>query len=298
MSTLRAFYTRLMLTWGFTLRNKEASAAQPALILPSPTTIIGAFAYPLFRLLEINVFDGKEEKYEDHRLITPTLSALLISTRVASAGIISKNYLNRYVGLAVHQEIGKLITPPYRSGGGWEEARKTKVLSDDFYKKGLSQALSIQAVGSSYGPGVELELMWVFDAEVLSRKLAIDLDTIDNAAVRAVHGVVRLGSKEGLVTIDYKNSQYEKNVQILEPGSSFKTRLYVEKECVQPVEKYLVNEITLWGLNGKLTNYYVPSTMGSNTLILPLPEEKSPHFTLIEPCRAYKLSNEVVGVGR
>lgn len=310
MPLLRAFYTRAILTWGFMVRHKEASAAQPAHILPPPTTVVGAFAYPLLRLLEAGVsmqfqrspgiinYPSNQDSYIEHRLITPLMKNLLESTKTASASLAGDVTSGRVIGLSVHQEIGKIITAPYRSGGSWEEARKTKLFTAEFYQSGITQAIAIQAVGATYGPGAFIELLWVFDLEKLGEQLGVNPEELDRIATKAAHGVVRIGSKEGLIAIDHEKTLYEKKVEVLEPGIVFKTRFYVEKTCVEPAERHLVNEVTMWGLTGKSTIYYVPSASGSNNILIPLLGDTAPHFRLLEPCKAYKLSNNAVGVGR
>lgn len=298
MPILRALFTRVMLTWGFTVRHREASAAQPSIPLPPPTSVVGAFAYPLFRLLGVNVHVGWFETYSEHRLIAPAMKHLLEVTLVASASLVEDSLLQRAVGLAVHQEFGKLVAAPYKGGTSWREAVKTKPFTKDFYEKGISQAIVVQAVGATYGPGAVLELLWVFDLEELSRRLGVKPEDIDSVAEEAVHGVVRIGSKEGLVVVDHDKALYEKNVKVLGSGSVFETSFYVEKDCVTPMESHLVNEITLWDLAGRLKVYYIASKSASNNIIAPLVGGIKPHYRLIEPCRAYKLSNNAVGVGR
>ncbi len=295
MPLLRAFYSQVELSWGFTVRQKGTSAAQPALILPPPTTVVGAFAYPLLRLLDVDVSSSKKEFHENEfRLITPVLKHLLESTKVASASLYAGG--EKSVGLAAHQEIGKLVTAPYRSGGSWEKAKKTKPFTDEFYESGVTQALAVQAVGATYGPGAVLELLWVFDAEKLAKSLDVKIDALDKAAEKAVHGVVRVGSKEGLVAVLNDSALYEKNVVQINAGV-VGTRFYVEKKCVEPIERHAVAEITMWDLTGKTALFYLPAYLGSNNVLTPLPKGYTPNFILLEPCKAYKLSNNAVGVG-
>lgn len=299
MPLLRAFHTQIILTWGFVVRHRGASAAQPALVLPPPTTVIGAFAYPLLRLLDVNPYEGEKEVYGDHRLISPILKPLLQSTKTASVALVGKSYSEKYTGLVVHQELGKLVTAPYRGGGAWEKAKKTKLFTKEFFTTALPQVMAVQAVGATYGPGVTLELLWVFDAEELCKALEIRLDQLDDVGEKVAHGVVRVGSKEGIVAVNHNNATYEKRVEVVKPGEKLRTRLYVEKGCVEPVDTHLVYEILLPGLLGKPETYYVPALTGSNTLLVPLPElQEPPRLILLEPCQGYRLPSGVVGVGR
>lgn len=298
MPILRAFHVRVTLTWGFTVRQKEVSAAQPALPLPPPTTVVGAFAYPLLRLLSVNAYTNGSDRYLEHRLITPAMKHLLESTLVASASLAGGPLPDRAVGLAVHQEFGKLVAAPYKGGGSWGKAAKTWLFTDEFYETGVSQALVVQAVGATYGPGAVLELLWVLDIEQLSKRMKVEPEDIDGVAEEAVHGVVRVGGKEGLVAVDHGRTLYDKNVKTLGPGGTFATGFYVEKDCVTPIETYLVNEVTLWGLNGRPKTFYVASKAASNNIVVPIVGGVTPHYRVLEPCRAYVLSNNAVGVGK
>ncbi|MEM0379708.1 MAG: CRISPR-associated protein Cas5 [Desulfurococcaceae archaeon] len=301
MPILRSFYTRLTLTWGFSIRHKGTSAAQPAYILPPSTTVVGAFLYPLLRAMDqlgIRIFEGREDYYGKHRLITPIIKYFLEETKVASASLTSREDSLKNTGLTTHQEFGRLVTAPYRSGGGWESARKTILFSEEFYRKGITQAIAVQGIGVTYGPGALIELIWVFDAENICNKLKIKPGEFDKIAEKTVHGVIRVGSKESLVAVDYEKTLYDKNVVVLKPGERFKTRFYVEKRCVDPIDRHLVSEITLPGLNGEPVVYYISARIASNTLIVPQPAGYEPHYTLLESCKAYKLSNNVIGVGR
>jgi len=299
MPSLRAFYAQITLSWGFVVRHRDVSAAQPAFTLPPPTTIVGAFTYPLLRLLNIDPYRGEGKVHGEHRLISPVMKPLLQSTKAASAAIVGRGQLNVHTGIIVHQELGKLVAAPYRGGGGWEKAKRTRAFTSDFFTEALPQALAVQAVGTAYGPGANLELLWIFDAEELCKSLDIKLDQLDKAGEKAVHGVVRIGSKEGIVAVNHDNAVYEKKVEVVKAGEKLRTRFYVEKGCVEPMDVHLVYEISLPGLLGKPETFYIPSLSGSNVLIVPLPEhQEPPRFTLLEPCRGYRLSTGVVGVGR
>lgn len=296
MSPLRAFHTRVKLSWGFTVRHREVSAAQPAFVLPPPTTVVGAFAYPLLRILGINPYSDRDERYEDHRLISPIMKHLLESTKVASAAISGRGH--GVIGLVVHQELGRLATAPYRGGGSWEKAKKAPLFSDVFYSNTIPQAFAVQALGASYGPGALLELLWVVDAGRLAKALGISLEQFDEAGRKAVHGVVRLGSKEGLVSVEHEHSIYEVKVEEVRAGERIRSWMYAEKTCVDPIDHHLVHEITLMDISGKLSQYYVPAFTGSNILVVPSTEVEPPRFVILQPCRGYKLTNGVVGVGR
>lgn len=68
-------YARLRLHWGFIVRQPGASAAQTAYPLPPPTTVAGAFANPLARLL--GIIDSYPEKREALPVTNMFMSCIL-----------------------------------------------------------------------------------------------------------------------------------------------------------------------------------------------------------------------------
>jgi CRISPR-associated protein Cas5a/b/c len=298
MLEIRAFYAKVLTTWGFVVRHKGTSAAQPSYPVPIPTTVVGAFGYPLLRLLEIPVSTGKKIKWGDGVLITEPMKALLESTLAASAGFTSS--LNktpgRFVktGLAVYQEPNRIIAAPYRTGGQMGRIRKARPFSPEFIDA-IQLILPVQAVGATYAPYITLELLWVVDAKKLAKELGVSLEKLDSIAQKAVHGVVRVGSKESLVAL--KDARYVKDVKVYRAGERVKTRLYVPSSCAERVIG-TAEELIIPDLEYKPSNFYIPAEIVSSNLIIPLHEDAPPpEFKVLHPCVAYSIDNGIAGVG-
>ncbi|MET1160253.1 MAG: CRISPR-associated protein Cas5 [Thermoprotei archaeon] len=295
----RVFYTRISLSWGFTIRCKEVSAAQPAYPVPTPTTVVGAIGYSLARVLGLND-DAARIKYGEGYLISSSMKVFLESTITASAALIKPAH-NKYSagGISVYQEPGRVIASMYKGGGEISRIKKAKIFTDQFYKDGLGRILPVQAVGSAYGPGLIVDLLWIVDAYKLTRELGISLERFDEAARKAIYGVIRLGSKEGLVSLI--KAEYYTDVLKIGPGTNFRTRFYIDTQCVDALDKEFVSEIPLPGLNYKIKKFYMASQLASRNIIIPLPENYiPPSYRLLSGCFGYSIPinnvESIVGV--
>jgi len=295
MNPLRVFYTRVNLSWGFTLRFKGTSASQPAYPLPTPTTIVGAFAYPLARLLNLNPYTSETYKWGDGRLISNTMKIFLEVTLAASAGLVASDTFT--TGLAVYSELGRIIAVPYK--GTTELGRIKKPLySDEFFTDSIPRALPVQALGSVYASGIFLELSWIIDVEKLSRELGISIEDIDRVAEKAVYGVTRIGGREGIVAVEPTCARYIRDPVEVKGGDKFRTRLYVEEVCAEPLDPSYVFEITLPDIKYRDKLYYLPARTASKIFIIPLREElKPPLFRVLDPCRAITAPGEDFALG-
>ncbi|ABM80500.1 type I-A CRISPR-associated protein Cas5a [Hyperthermus butylicus] len=252
--------SKVELAWGFSVRYAGASAAQPALPIPPPTTIVGFYAEPLARLLGLAEYRGFPAK----RPCSP--AALLAEhTLAASAGLNSDSRS----GLVVHSDLSHVATLPYqrRRKTGWEKL-----------------AFAAQAVGAAYGPAARLYLALVVDVEGLSRKLGETVESIISALAWAGW---RLGSKEGLVSVIH--------AEAVEPvtltGGVFETILYQEGGLVEPFSKVeLIRDIYMWRLDPKLLCggeaipdyilYHIPAAASStSSILLPPPSTELPGFS-------------------
>jgi len=304
MHNLRAFYTKALLSWGFIVRYRGVSAAQPALPIPPPTTVVGAFAYPLIRALEMSshIAIGSID-WGEGKLISEIMKPLLKATVSAAAGMASPQYERAHrgprvgyfkVGLAVYQELGRIIGAPYKGDTEIGRIKKAKLMSSEFFTEAITRAMPVQAVGATYAPGLKVELLWIVDAEKVSRELNVSLEKLDTVAKKAVYGVVRLGSKEGLVAIE--DARYIESVRVHKPGEKISTRLYVPKSCAELVSGN-AGELVLPNLEYKLTTYYVPAEVVSHNILIPLYEGGlAPTFRLPEPCLAFSINSGVVSV--
>lgn len=306
MTNLRIFYVKTFSSWGFIIRHRGTSAAQPAYPIPPPTTIVGAFAYPLVRLLNLSTRNKDIRKWGEGKLISEIMEPLLEATITASAGLTSPKFTSKSpthssyrtlrVGLAIYQEINRIIASPYKSGGSFQSAVRVKFMESNFFAKALPVTLPVQATGAAYAPALKVELMWIIDAEKLSRELGVSVEKLDSIAKKAVHGVVRIGSKEGIVALE--EAVYAEKPVIRGPGEKVSTRLYIERFCAEPLNPTLITEIIMPSLRYSPTPYYVPASIGSSNLIIPLSEDMPPPiFRILSPCRAIIAPEVEVAVG-
>jgi CRISPR-associated protein Cas5a/b/c len=303
MSQLRAFYAKVFTTWGFVVRHRGVSAAQPAYPVPLPTTVVGAFGYPLIKALGLPMGESGKIEWGDGNIVTEVMKPLLEATITASAGLTSPHYeapsggranILRF-GLAVHQEPGRIVAVPYKGGGDLERIRRAKFASTEFFVEAIPRALPVQAVGAAYAPYLKLELLWVVDVEKLSRELGVSVEKLDSTAHRAVYGVVRVGSKEGLVVLE--DAKYTREVKVYKPGEKVHTRLYVPKTCAE-LHAGSAGELMMLDLKYRLSYFYLPAQVASNNLVIPLPEGyTAPVFKVLSPCVAYSIDTEIASMG-
>ncbi|WP_448577119.1 CRISPR-associated protein Cas5 [Thermosphaera sp.] len=293
---IRVFYTSTTLSWGFIVRYKEVSAAQPSYILPPPTTIVGAFSYPLARILGLIDKLPENKVYKNGYLVSKTMKTFLESTIAASAGVAGEG------GLVMHQELSKIHASIYKDGSDANNIR-AEPFTGKFYGKSLPRIFPVQAVGATYAPGVKLYMTWVLDVDKLLKNLrengvGIGEKDLDSAAQLAVHGVTRIGSKEGIVAVDPDLTGYERNPEIVNPGGKIRTIQYVPSECVDPEE--MIPQITLPYLDYSPRLFYIPSASASNILLKPYSVPTGKWLRVKHPCKAYaprEFKQEFTSVG-
>jgi len=293
---IRVFYTSTTLSWGFTVRYREVSAAQPSYILPPPTTIVGAFSYPLARMLGLADSLPERKAYKNGYLASKTMKAFLDSTLAASAGVAGEG------GLVMHQEPSKIHASIYK---GVSEADRIRAepFTEKFYRDALTRIFPVQATGATYAPGVKLYMTWVLDADKLLKNLRengvrVVEEDLDSAARQAVHGVTRVGSKEGIVAVDHGLTGYERNPEIVSPGGKIRTIQYVPSECVDPEDK--IPQVTLPYLDYSPRLFYIPSESASNTFLKPYSIPTGKWLRVKHPCKAYaprEFKEEFTSVG-
>ena len=291
-NNLRFFYSAVTLSWGFTVRYREVSAAQPSYILPPPTTVVGAFGRSFGKLLGLLDAPSKDPKDREHKegyVISRAMKIFLESTVAASAGIIGTG------GLVEHQELSKIHASIYK--GSTELGKiKAEPFSMKFYKESLTRIFPAQAVGASYGPGIRIYLSWVLDIDKLinkfkERQILLKEEDVDSVAPIAAHGLTRIGSKEGIVAHEPELTGYDKNPEIIQDGGKVRTIQYVQSECVDPEEA--VPLVSLPSIDYTLKQYYVPSATASNSFLIPFSSSASgaKWMRLKSPCRAYSPKN-------
>lgn len=280
----RMVIVRAGLHWGFVVRMPGASAAQLALPLAPPTSVIGAIASPLFRLLGL-----REKAVAGKRAIPvldPHFECSLRATRAAGMGVAPSA---KTTGICVYQEISRVIAAPYKAGGGWDEALRQKTYSLGFYTRFVTEAMPVQAVGAAYAPGVEVDLAWVFDAATLAsclreKGVKVSPEDIDNVGELAAYGVSRLGSKEGIVSVvaaSYLKSGFRRVYR----KEVFSTHIYVPVSCVRHLAG-AVSVIKLWDIAYKPVDVYVPGPATNALVTSPWPGA-TPQYEITSDCVAY-----------
>jgi CRISPR-associated protein Cas5a/b/c len=281
------FYSRIRFSWGFSVRLPGVSAAQPALSLPPPTTIIGAFANPILEALGMPKEVGGKP-----RTLYPVFDCILGASKAASFGLARST--EGSVGIAVMKEITRIIGAPYKTGGEAERIRKAKFGTSEFFTEDLGRMLPVQALGVAYAPAALADIAWVADPHELAKCLKLgDVNELyKTLGSIATWGVSRLGSKEGIVAV---LEGYHGDPEAIGIGSIFKTRMYVPVDCVEPKDE-AVSEVTLWDLEYNWRRYYV-AYIASGSLVYP-PDPIS--YRLVnERCKAFKVPglDDVVVVG-
>jgi CRISPR-associated protein Cas5a/b/c len=281
------FYSRIRLSWGFSVRLPGVSAAQPALSLPPPTTIIGAFANPILEALRVPKEIGGKS-----RALYPIFDCILGASKAASFGLVRD--VEGSVGMAVMKEITRIIGAPYKTHEEARRIKKARFGTYEFFAKDLGRMLPVQALGVAYAPGALADIAWVADPLMLAKclKLGDVGELYKTLGSIATWGVSRLGSKEGIVAV---LEGYHGDPEVIRIGSIFRTRMYVPVDCVEPKDE-AVSEVTLWDLEYNWRRYYV-AYIASGSLVYP-PDPIS--YRLVnERCEAFKVPglDDVVVVG-
>ncbi|ALL00356.1 CRISPR-associated protein, Cas5a family [Pyrodictium delaneyi] len=261
--------SKAKLAWGFSVRYAGLSAAQPALPLPPPTTVIGFYAEPLARLLGLSEYS--------HNDICSPAGLLAKYTLAAGAGLDPESPS----GLTVYSEVTHVVSLPYqRERKQWE-----------------TYAWSVQALGASYGPSALLLLGLVVDAEGLARELG---EKVSNVIDYLAWAGWRLGSKEGLVSV---TKAYVSDA--IQSNDMFSTLLYQDKDIVQPLDLGYVREIVMWRPSSSVfcgasivpeyISYYLPSSPLSSPSTI-LPPERPVRFKTRRGSRTYCLDDQVAGL--
>ncbi len=303
----RVFYlhTRFRLHWGFIVRQKGGSAAQPALPIPPPTTIVGFFSEPLYTALGLaENFKGKLAS--PGGLLGGPFECSRKATLAASAAGVSSA---KVAGVVSTQEVSRLLAAPYKAGGTYEDLvhrgkGSIEKLGEREFFNAVSQIFPVQAVGESIAPSFEMDLVWVLDVDrlhqCLNRELGLKLEEqeLESYLKIAAWGGTRLGSKEGLGAVVGRPKAGEvRDSHMIDFGGRFRTRLYVPARCVTPLTPELVEKISMWGLDYREHEFYVPRSIGTSGTLYVAPASPAEMRLDGEDCRAYVLGDSMVAVG-
>ncbi|MCE4602531.1 MAG: hypothetical protein F7C08_02995 [Desulfurococcales archaeon] len=275
-------YSILRVHWGYIIRQPGATAAQAAYILPPPTTVIGAFANPLARIL------GVPDHIEGRRraglpVQNRYMECLIHATLAAGAGLVPQSTA---IGVATYEEPSRIMGTPYKGGGAYQAAVKRPIYMS------ATELLPVQAAGAASAPGALIAIAWLADISKLSECLGYTVSRRDIEA--AAWGVYRLGSREGIAHIHTAGAIGEGQLEV-KTDEAYRSILYQDTSCVN-ISRGLASRIAMIGLNYKEREYLVPSgeLIGTNILT---PPSRPTTFYLRDPgCRAAGSKAEVNGV--
>ncbi len=215
----------------------------------------------------------------------------------------------RVIGVVSSQEVSRLLSAPYRAGGTYEDLvhrgkGSIEKLGRKEFLDALSQIFPVQAVGESMAPSLEMDLVWVLDLDKLEQCIVRELgfrlggERLEAYLKVAAWGGTRLGSKEGLGAVVGSPKVGEvREPEIIGPGESFKTRLYVPARCVTPLSPELVEKVSMWGLDYGEHEFYVPGGVGTGGTLYIAPPAPADMRLDGEDCRAYVIEDSLVAVG-
>ena len=162
MSSLFFLKVSFSFYWGYLLSEYGLTKSRTAVETIPPTTLIGALTYPLLE-------DRVEETIREKDIVSSseTIREALVSVNLRFSGpLIGYSDLSRIVSFDV---------------------RKKKILTD---------AVAVEKV---YSPGGSGDIIYVFDAGRIKELLGSDWKA---KLVSSAWGIVRVGSKESLVSIE------------------------------------------------------------------------------------------------
>ncbi len=269
-------YAKTRLHWGFIVRQIGASAAQPAYPIPPPTTVVGAFANPLARLLGLGEPQPARRK-ASRGTIDSFMECLLKATLNASAAILETS---QGVGSVIYEEPARLLAAPFKGGGSYEKAVKSPILV------GSQEILPVQGLGFASAPSAVLALSWIVEKESLERCIGRSLSRTELEVV--AWNVYRIGSREGVsATVDAGVIEKDDMKLIGVGEGGFVSLLYQPASCVSPRRGgSMVTEVILPSLSYIEEAFLVPAELGSSSALI-VPPSKLARFSIAsDVCKA------------
>ena len=160
--------------WGYSIREPNTTALQPALPLPPPTTIVGAVSYGLAKLFDIG------ETYRDKQGKLKSLAEEMYNASVYAGASLA--------GAAViHNDINRYLMRPF--------ARNANRSKPEYQFAAIS-------AGKVYING-SIKLLATFDLDKINQIWPISelSSNIEKDLERAAHYITRIGSKESIVSV-------------------------------------------------------------------------------------------------
>lgn len=201
---MRALIVDLEPVWGYSIKKPTTSKAQPPVLLPSPTSLVGALTYGLGKLMlegEIKVENNKIKSLAYYFFdIFPFVSTFITGTKTDDGFGIDWTDINRYQILQF-QRAERRYTSEYRFGA--------------------------VPVGKVYING-RLIAVYVIDEEKAMKKIGADYE---RKLLMAAHMINRIGSKESIVSVNqakFAELEYTEN-------RTFCTKLYHPQKAIKSV---------------------------------------------------------------
>ena len=201
-------YTRLVFSWGFSVRPPTLSAGGPSLPLPPPSTLNGALAAGVARVL------GWPEAYVAGRgrQLQVYSSAYTLARHLLAAGAWTPSLP------VIHRDVTRYSTIPYQTPGNIKDP---------------AQWYGVQNYGLTVAPAGELHAVLIYDDAV--RMVGVDERILKVAA----YSITRLGAKEALVSVE------EVRVGSARETRGGETLLYAPASCLDYAPPTAV-EFTAW----------------------------------------------------
>lgn len=255
--------SRVRLAWGYSIRYAGASAAQPALPLPPPTSIVGFYAEPLARLASLPEKGPRS-----------VISLLAGAVYAAAAGLDPGGR----VGVAVYADATRILSLVFQ--------RKRK--------EWQKYAWAVQSMGAAYAPGATLYLALLLDAEKAARSLGLATGRLIEALQAAGW---RLGAKEGLAAPVETIAG-----EPVGSTGEYESILYQDSRAASHTRGTVV-EVDMWGLEALTRRSPTPSyrvfmvpASPESTPSLILPPYEPAAFTPRSGRRAYCLEEAPEGL--
>ena len=267
-------YSILRVHWGYIIRQPGATAAQAAYILPPPTTVVGAFANPLARILGVPDYIEKRKAKAGLPVQNRYMECLLHATLAAGAGLVPLQA--QAIGAATYEEPARIMGTPYKGGGAYQAAVKKPIYMS------ATELLPVQALGATSAPGTTMAIAWLLDQSRLKECLVTTPSLAELEA--AAWSVYRLGSREGLANTITAGAVDQEKLDIKDRGA-YRSILYQDSSCAS-ISRGRVSIIPMLGLNYREREYLAPTGEPSGINII-TPPPRPAMFYLRDPgCKA------------
>lgn len=165
--SLYAVRALLEFHWGYSVKRPLFSASQPALLVPPPTTLLGALARAAA------YFHGWPETIQEGQALYSSARLLLEKIRWAAAALVDERFVGPLLGPAETRDLTRALIAPYQRA--------------DHAYPGSPMLFGVQPHGKVYAPSMRVAVFF----------LATDEKVGDYARC-----ILSVGSKESVVSVD------------------------------------------------------------------------------------------------